>query len=159
MNQRAMIWWRTRTPREQRLLLVMGAIATLVLAWLLIVRPLGDALSDARERHGAAVVDLANAKGQAAAIRAAASRAPSTLTAPVDALVSQSATEAGFPVTRLERQGTNQATLVLEAVRPQAYFGWLHRMEQAGFAVESLTATTNSDRTLAVQVTLRGRGA
>ena len=45
------LWWRTRTLREQRLLLALAGIAAIVLAWLLVVRPLGDALSEARERR------------------------------------------------------------------------------------------------------------
>ena len=33
-------WWRVRTQREQRLLLVMFALLALVLGWLLVIRPL-----------------------------------------------------------------------------------------------------------------------
>ena len=36
-------WWDTRSAREKRLLLVLAALLVLVLAWLLVIRPLGDA--------------------------------------------------------------------------------------------------------------------
>ena len=36
------LWWRERSLREQRLLLVMLGLLVLVLGWLLIIRPLGD---------------------------------------------------------------------------------------------------------------------
>ncbi|HEV2748656.1 MAG TPA: type II secretion system protein GspM [Allosphingosinicella sp.] len=152
-------WWRARSVREQRLLLLMFGLLFVVLAWLLVVRPLGDALSQARERHGAAVVALAEARTRAAAIARLETETPAPLAGPLDSLLSESATEAGFAVSRLERQGAGQATMVVDAARPQAFFSWMHRMEaERGLIVERLTATANSDRTLAVEVTLRARG-
>jgi general secretion pathway protein M len=152
-------WWRSLTLREQRLLLAMLALLTIVLLWLLIIRPVGDALSNARERHSDAAVALAEARAQAALIRQLeGSAAASRTNEPVDALISRSASLAGFPIARLERDGANQATLVLGSVRPQAFFGWLSQMESQGLIVERLNASTNSDRTLIIQVTLRQRG-
>ncbi len=159
MNGGFKTWWRGRTLREQRLLLAMLGLAAIVLLWLLIVRPLGDSLSRARERHADAALALAEARGQAALIRQLEGSAPVAPQEAIDALVSRSATEAGFPITRLEREGANQATMVLGSVRPQAFFGWLSQMETGrGLIVERLSATTNSDQTLSVQVTFRARG-
>jgi general secretion pathway protein M len=152
------LWWRTRTLREQRLLLAMIALAAVVFAWLLIIRPLSDTLSGARERHGAAVVALAEVRAKADVIAGLEQREPANLGAPVDTIVGNAATEAGFQVSRIEREGTAQATVVIDAARPQAFFGWLKRLEGRGLVVERLSATTNSDQTLAVQVTLRARG-
>jgi general secretion pathway protein M len=158
MNGTLKSWWRTRTLREQRLLLAMTAILAVVLIWLLIVRPLGDALSRARERHGAAAHAVAEARAQAALIRQLEQRAPPVLGVPLDALISQSATEAGFPVSRVERDGASIATFVSASVRPQAFFTWVEQMESTrGLVVERLSATTNSDQTLSVQVTFRAR--
>lgn len=158
MNDRLNLWWRGRTVREQRLILAMLGLATAILLWLLVVRPLNDALAQARERHGAAVIALAEARAQAAAI-SSIERAPRPVAAgAVDALINSAAIEAGFPVTRVEREGVSQATLVMDAVRPQAFFGWVGQMERdRGLIVERLRATTNSDQSLAVQVTFRAR--
>ncbi len=152
-------WWRTRTLREQRLMLVAGGLLAIVLAWLLIVRPLGDSLSRARERHSAAALALAETRAQAALIAQLERRAaPAALGAPLDVLIAQSANEAGFPVTRVERDGPNLATFVSASVRPQAFFAWVGQMENGrGLAVERLSATTNTDQTLSVQVTFRAR--
>jgi general secretion pathway protein M len=150
-------WWRGRTLREQRLLLAMTALLAVVLLWLLIVRPVGDALSRAHERHAAAALALAEARAKAALIRQLEQSAPASAGEPIDATISRSATEAGFQITRLEREGPDVATLVLASVRPQAYFGWVAQMESRGLIVERLNASTNSDRTLTVQVTFRGR--
>ena len=70
MSARLKALWLARTPRERWLLGVMLALAVLVLAWLLILRPLGDMLSAARQRHGEAVAALGEARSQAAAIAA-----------------------------------------------------------------------------------------
>jgi general secretion pathway protein M len=136
----------------------MLGLSAIVLVWLLLVRPLGDSLSAARERHAEAARELAEARAQAALISSLERTSPGPQQEPVDVLISRSATEAGFPIARLEREGSNQATLVLGSVRPQAFFGWLGQMESSrGLIVERLSATTNSDQTLSVQVTLRTR--
>jgi general secretion pathway protein M len=159
MNDRLLGWWRTRTVREQRLLLAMVALLAVVLVWLLIVRPLNDALSAARERHGEAVVALAEAKAAAEAIKRLQSARPARLTAPLDTLLSASAGDAGFAVSRVEGSGPSRATVTIAAARPQALFGWVEQMERRhGLIVEGLQATTNSDQSLAVEISFRARG-
>ena len=151
-------WWRTRTLREQRLLLAMLGLLALVLAWLLVIRPVSDALASARERHSDAVLAVAEARAQVEALRGLQQPASAALSGPLDTMLNQSATEAGFSVSRIEREAPNRATMVLDAVRPQAFFGWVDQMESSrGLTVERLTATTNSDQTLAVQVTFGTR--
>lgn len=158
MNARFMNWWRMRSLREQRLLLAMGTLALVIFAWLLVVRPLTDALSEARERHGEAVAALAETRSLVAAMEGTDKGSTPTMAGTLDAVISQAASEAGFPVSRLDRHSANQVTLVIEAVRPQAFFAWVHRMEvERGLIVERLSATTNTDQTLAVQVGFRAR--
>ncbi len=152
-------WWRTRSLREQRLLLVMFGLLAIVLAWLLIIRPLGDALSQARERHGRAVLAVAEARAQAQAISGLKMPAAVDAAVPVETLISRSANEAGFPVTGIQRETPRAATMTIQSVRPQAFFGWVNQMENRnGLIVERLSATTNSDQTLAVTITMRRRG-
>jgi general secretion pathway protein M len=158
MNDTFRIWWRGRTLREQRLLLAMAGLLLLVLVWLLVIRPVNDSLSAARERHATAVVRLAEARAQAAAIRSLSGAPRSTLAGPLTTVLSSAATEAGFPVSRVEPQGADRATMVLGNVRPQAFFGWVRQMESRnGLVVERMSATTNSDQTLAVQITFRAK--
>jgi general secretion pathway protein M len=157
MSQPLLSWWKNRSVRERNMALVAALFAGIVLGWLLIVRPLGDALSDAHERHGAAIVSLAEARADVAALRAAEERAP-VLGGALDALVSRSATDAGFPVKRLDSHRPNQVVLEIAAVRPQAFFAWVNELESIqGLIVERLVATPNTDQTLAVQITLRTR--
>ncbi len=146
-------WWQQRSLREQRLLLVMSGLLVLVLGWLLIVRPLGDALDAARTRHGAAVIALAEAKARAGTAGTTARRpAPS---GPVDGLIGRTANEAGFANARITALGPAGAQVVIEAARPQALFGWISRLEAQGLNVERLVARTNPDRTVHVEAAFR----
>jgi general secretion pathway protein M len=152
-------WWRLRSRREQVLLAILGALFALVLAWLLVIRPVGDRLSAARERHGAAILALAEAKDRAAAIGRLERERPAALAGSVQEDVARSASAAGFQLSRIESDGPNRVVLAIEAARPQALFAWVSEMETArGLVVERLTATSNSDKTLSVQLTLRSRG-
>ena len=153
-------WFRGRSQREQRLLLAMLAVAAVVLAWVALVRPLGDGLASARERHGAAVVALAEARGQAEQIRLLEQRRPTTAGEPLPTLVGNAASEAGFQLSRLEPQPGGGVLVAIEAAKPEALFGWVAQMEgPRGLIVDRLNATANADRTLAVQVTFRTRGS
>jgi general secretion pathway protein M len=153
------IWWRARTRREQGLLLVLFVLFGLTLAWLLVIRPLGDRLSEARERHGADVIALAEARTRAAAIGRLERERPAALGAPVEQAVAEAASAAGFQLSRIQPDGPGRVTLAIEAARPQALFAWVGEMETArGLIVDRLTASSNSDRTLSVQLTFRARG-
>lgn len=159
MNARLAGWWKSRAPREQKLLLAGGLLALAVLLWLLIVRPLEDALSAAKERHDDAVVTLSEVKTNIEALGLVQGQTGGAGGA-IDTVAAAAATEAGFPVARVERPGPGEATLVIEAVKPQAFFAWLGRMEaERGLIVARLSVSANADRTLAAQVTFRSRAA
>lgn len=159
MTARIQAWWSLRSPREQRLLLVMAALFVLVFAWIGIIRPLGDGLADAQARHGRAIIALAAARDQADAIRALERGAVATPAIALPELVDRAAREAGFPAAVAVPDG-NGARLTIPAVRAQAFFGWVADVERRyGLVVDQLTVRTNADATLAVEVGLRGRGA
>jgi general secretion pathway protein M len=152
-------WWRLRSRREQWLLAIMVVLAGITLAWLLVLRPLGDAAAAARERHDRAVIALAEARAQAAVIRRIeAVRAP-PLSGPLELAVSAAAAAAGFQLSRIQPDGDTRLSLSLASAKPQAFFTWLDGLERGqGLVVERLNVTSNSDRTLAVELTLRKRG-
>jgi general secretion pathway protein M len=155
MNGGLSLWWVERSARERRLLLIMLALAVIVLGWLLVARPLSDALDAAKTRHAAAVLALGEARarlGQSAGPRAAAA------TVPIDSLIGRTAAEAGFTSARVAGQGPLRASVAIDAARPQALFAWVLRLEQSGLIVERLRARANSDRTLAAEIALRARG-
>lgn len=153
-------WWRMRSPREQRMVAIMVGLLALVIAWLGIIRPLDDALADARARQARAVLALADARGQAQAIRALErGGTPPPPSVPVQIFVAQRASEAGFTVARLEPEGANKVNVVIDAARPQAIFSWAADLERRdGLVVERMTARANADASLSVQIAFRARG-
>jgi len=157
MIERTTIWYRGRSVREQRLLLAMAALFTLVFVWLLLIRPLGDALADARARHDAAVIERAEAQAQAEALGVLRKAGGAALTQPVEALVAQTAGQTGFQLSRIQAEPGGGVSIAIEAARPQALFGWVSSLERQGLIVSSLSATANADRTLSVQASFRGR--
>ncbi len=158
MSARLKALWLARTPRERWLLGVMLAMVALVLAWLLILRPLGDMLSAAKQRHGEAVANLGEARSQAAAIGGLERNRPAPLAGPLDTAIAAAASEAGFQLSGIQPEGPGRVSIAIGAARPPALFGWVGRLEAQGFVVERLTATSNPDRTLSAQIVLRSRG-
>jgi general secretion pathway protein M len=158
MSARLKALWLARTSRERWLLAVMLALVALVLVWLLVLRPLSDMLSAARQRHGEAVAALAEARSQAAAIAALEKNRPAAFAGPIDAAVAAAAAQAGFQLSGLQPEGAGRVSLAIGAAKPQALFGWIGGLEAQGYIVQSLTATSNPDRTLSAQVVLRARG-
>jgi general secretion pathway protein M len=146
-------WWDARSARERWLVGAMLVLAAILLGWLLIVRPLADWLDTARARHGEAAVALALARARA---QPAAASGPAA-SGPVDSIIARTATAAGFPGARVASQGPGRATVTLDAARPQALFGWIAQMEQAGLVVERLRAQANADHTLSTEMTLGAR--
>jgi general secretion pathway protein M len=157
MTGAALVWWRARTLREQRLLIVMFGLLALLTVWLLVIRPLSDALDRAQRRHGEAVTALVEARARSESASAMEGRPASRPTLPVDALLGRTAAEAGFTAARIAGRGPARATLAVDAARPQAFFAWVRLMERSGLVVESLSARANADRTLAVEAAFRAR--
>jgi general secretion pathway protein M len=158
MNGTLAAWWQLRSEREQRLLFVMFGLIALVLIWLLVIRPLSDALDSVRSRHGDAVTALAEARARAATGARSPATSAASVPLPVDAFIGRTASEAGFTGARITAQGPARASIAIDAARPQAFFAWVRLLEQSGLAVETLQARANSDRTLAVEAALRARG-
>lgn len=158
MSDRLKALWLARTPRERWLLGVMLALVGLVLVWLLVLRPLSDMLSAARQRHGEAVAALAEARSQAAEITTLERNRPAPFVGPIDAAVAAAASDAGFQLSGLQPEGPGRVSLAIGAAKPQALFGWIGALEAQGYIVQSLTVSSNPDRTLSARMVLRARG-
>lgn len=158
MIERLKAWWLARSARERWLLGVMLALVGLVVVWLLILRPLADMLSTARQRHGEAVSALAEARSQAAAISALDRNRPAALAGPIDTAVAAAASAAGFQLSGLQAEGPGRVSLAIGSAKPQALFGWISALEAQGYIVQSVTVSSNPDRTLSARIALRARG-
>lgn len=151
-------WWSQRSARERVMLLVMFGLIALTLGWLLLIRPMGDALADARGRHDRAVIARGEASAQAAEITALERRGAPALPAPIHVWLEQKAGEAGFSDAHVQPGDGGKATVAINAVRPQAFFGWIGELESRdGLIVDGLKANANNDATLSVEATFRVR--
>lgn len=135
------------------MLLVMFALVGVVLIWLLVLRPLADLRANAEQRHGEAVTALAEARTRNAAPAAATAIPP----LPIDSLLARTSSEAGFPNANIVAQNPVQASITIEAGRPQAVFGWVRGLEAQGVVVQSLRARANQDRTIFVEASFGAR--
>ena len=152
-------WFGGRSPREKRLLLVMAGLAIVTIVWGLILRPLGDAMAGARERHAAAVVRYGETAARVEALRdARAARVP-LLTGSLADAVRARAEQAGFPLASLDPAGNDGVSVSIQSARGAALTAWLARLERAGIVVEGATLTDNGDRTVAGRIMLRRRAA
>lgn len=156
MIERLRTSWNLRTTREKRLLLALFAVIAVFVAWLGVVRPLDNALADAKARHDRAVIARAQVDARVAALRElrAAPRAP--LPGSIADVVQAEVIRAGFVMNQVEPAGTDGARIIITAARPQTFFAWVTDLEtRLGLDVEALTARPNADQTLAVDVTFR----
>ena len=147
MIQSAGLWWDGRSPREQRMLAVMGLLIAAVLIWLLVVRPAFAWREAAAERRVEATAGLTRIESGLAA------RAPTKAGAPMPlAEVEQAARSAA------EAAGLNVTLSVDEAggigfdapgVTSAALFGWLSALKtEYGVDVADVTVIENADATL-----------
>jgi general secretion pathway protein M len=151
-------WFDTRSLREKRLIAAMLALAVLTAIWAGIIRPVGDALSSARERHADAVVRLANTQAALDTLRGIQARRSRPLTGSLVDTVRAAASEAGFVLANLDQQAPDRVHVGIQSARAGALVGWLARLERSGVLVDNARLTDNGDRTVGVDLTLKERG-
>ncbi|MFE8583257.1 type II secretion system protein GspM [Sphingomonas sp. NCPPB 2930] len=149
------LWFEGRSTREKRLLLVMAALMVVTLLWGGILRPLGDGLSGARERHADAVIRLGEAQAIADELRQRRRRP--ALSGTLADTIRLSAEQAGFTLSGLTEDGPGRVRAQIASARAAALTPWLARLERGGVLVEQATLTDNGDRTLGVALVLRAR--
>ena len=154
MTAQFIAWWRERSLREQRMLLVMFALLAVTILWVGIYRPVQAALSAARERHQQAVVALGEARAQADALGQFGKAGPAIAAGALAPAVAQAANEAGFANATVAPQGDRRVSISIPSARPAPVLQWVASLEARGIVVERLTARANSDPTLTVDATL-----
>lgn len=151
-------WFDGRAPREKKLLLVMAALAVLTLIWGAIIRPVGDGLSSARERHADAVNRLGETQAQVAALKAIQRGRPRPLTGTLADVVRIEADQAGFTLASLDQDGGN-VRVAIQSARPAAVVAWLARLERIGILVDSAAMTDTGNTSVGVTLVLKARAA
>lgn len=160
MIDRFNMWWETRTMRERWLFGVAGVLAALVLAWLLIIRPIDLLRESAKARHDSAVIALGRVESRLTEIENFSANPSTPVEGRISDIVMAEAVRVGFSTAQTEQVGTDGVRVIIGAVRPQTFFAWVADLEDRfGLDVDALTARPNADGTLSVDVTFRrGQG-
>lgn len=130
-------WFAARSVREQRLLLLMLAVALPVLLWLAVWRPVAEALDTAKTRHAEAVERHGRVLAAAAALKRAR-RPTDTPAGDLAAYVGQAAARSGLTLASADAQGPDRVAIQAPAGDPRAMAGWLRGFEQQGLVVQEL---------------------
>ena len=156
MSDAVRLWWKGRSLREQRLLIVMAALAIVVIVWLGILRPLSDARAEARKRHGDTLVAVAQIEAEAARLKALPKGArPSG--APIDIVRAEADAIAITP--SLVRPEGGGVRVDIPVIGGQALFTLIDRLRARGLAVDTLAARPEAGGSLVVTMRLVATGA
>ncbi|HEX4693964.1 type II secretion system protein GspM [Sphingomonas sp.] len=146
-------WFDGRSRREKWLILAMLALLGLTIVWG-VIRPLDEALSSARRRNADAAVRLAQTREQVAAVRAIRRALPEVVAEPIDAIVRQSASSAGFSLDSVAADGA-KLRVHINSARGGALLAWLGDLEARGVLVEQASVTDAGNHNVAADITFR----
>ena len=147
-------WFSSRSLREQRLLIAMTVIASLLLLWLVVVRPLNLAYAAALERHLAAIDRNGQVKAMAEANTGRAAPTANVGGADITLVLAERAAQSGLVLASNNATGPNDASISIATASAIAASQWLARLEQDGFEVRDVAMTPAADNKVAVTARL-----
>lgn len=152
-------WYGERSLREQRLLLVMAAIALPLLLWLLVVRPVGIAYDEALQRHLQAVDRNGRVRALAETGRGRAAARSVSIGPDLGLAIAERAARAGLVLDGNRAAGANGVTVSVATARATAVTQWLAELERDGFTVRELRIAPAADGriSLSAQLTRNAR--
>jgi general secretion pathway protein M len=151
-------WYLSRTQREQRLILLMLAIALPVLAWLLVVLPLDAAYDDAAKDHLEAVSRHGRVLALADVAKSASARRTRESNTDLQLVVTESASRAGIVLQGTSPGGPNVIDLTVAGGRAPALAQWLAQFEAQGILVHRMNMTPLPDGTVNLSARLARGG-
>lgn len=141
------------------MLAIMALLAAIVFVWLGVLRPLANWTHEGRDGYRQALADGREIDHRLAEIKIVQARPVARLPKPLDQAVRSVAVQGGFSDVQVEPASNGTVRVSIGAVRSQAFFPWLRdAIRRHGLIVENLNVAPNSDRTLAIVMTLREQG-
>lgn len=150
-------WYGARTKREQLLVMLMAAIALPLLAWLLIVMPLGKAQDEALEKHLQAVDRNGRVAALAEAIKAQPARSGVARNVDLQLVVTEAAGLAGVTLAEAAPAGPDAVTVSIDNSTAAAAGEWVRSLEARGLVVEELRMTPTAEGGVNVSARLARR--
>lgn len=147
--------WSGRSPRERRMLAVLGVLLAAFIGWYGVASPLlswreasADRLAAARSRAEVVQRGVERLRG--------GPRAAALAVGDLDAVARQTAQEAGVMLETSDA-GDGALEFSVESATSAGLFGWLGALETAhGVAITDLNVAENADATLQAQGRLKG---
>ena len=161
MINKARNWFAAHSPRDRFVIGSLIVAMSLVLGWFGIWQPLANALDTARENHAVALerhAGIAARVEEYQALQARGAHAADISATRIDLILSQSAAEQGFILSRNDAAGDNQASIAIASATAPALFTWLDALEARGIIATDLAIRPNANGTVSLTATF-GRGA
>jgi general secretion pathway protein M len=155
MIEKLASWFDGLSSREKILVSVAAILSALLVAIYGVYFPLTNAIHEKRveyrealERRVAieALLTQANQKQNVAVV--------ADMTGPLEQLVNQRATEAGFALEKADAAGNGRVSISMAQARPAALMKWLAELEMAGIVAEQIEVKAGSAGTVTVNATL-----
>jgi general secretion pathway protein M len=159
MSEKLSNWFDGLSLREKILVGVAATLSALLVAIYGVYFPLTNAIHEKR-------VDYREALERRVAIEAMVAQANqkqvesvvADKSGPLEQVVNQRATEAGFTLEKADAAGNGRVSISMAQARPAALMKWLAELETAGIVVEQIEVKAGSAGTVSVNATLaRGR--
>lgn len=157
MIQNARNWWSQRSFRERNLITIMLVLLVPVLLWYAVTMPFWNALVASKVRHDNAVEALGRVNAKAFILKKLEQSPPLAQSGPLQSVISQSATEAGFLLTKSEPTANGGMAVSITNAKSAAFFAWITKLEGEGHFIEQASIRPNSDATIAADFVIRAQ--
>ncbi len=148
-------WFHALSRREKTLVGILAILLALTLIFYVVVMPFISALDQAEKRYEQSVSRQISVEQKVALLNAPTEDRKFYDAGAPDVLVSQSAGEAGFSVSRVDPQTDGRVNIIISSAKSTALFGWLAKLETRGLIAETLSVQPNESGTIAATITLK----
>ncbi|MEQ1510387.1 MAG: type II secretion system protein GspM [Sphingopyxis sp.] len=151
-------WWTSHSLRDRWVIGLIAITTIIVVAWLGLWRPLSDALDGARESHAIAVerhAAIAARVREYEALRQGGPQRTAPSSGRLDLILSQSAAEQGFVLSRNDAMGEDQSAIAIPSATAPALLNWLGALEGQAILATELAIRPNANGTVALTATMR----
>ncbi len=143
--------WDGRARREQQLLIGMALLATAVVLWLGVIRPLNDWRDEARRERSRAEADRVEVRNALGRLAPASGGARGADVQGLEPVLQQTATAAGLELTT-GMDASGRLGFRIARASSAEVFGWLAALETThGLQPASLGVIENADASLQVE--------
>ncbi len=151
-------WFSALSQREKILITVLLILLAGFIVFYGIIRPFTAAMDNAETRYQQSIEQQARINSKVAFFdeaKEAKEGDVKPVSGSIQALVSQSAGEAGFATSAINSQNDGSVTMAIDSTKPTAFFRWIATLEQRGIMVSEISANLGSNDTITATLQLR----